>query len=702
MADAPLGSTDLTNQLLQTASAQTGIPAQTFGSNVIPTTSLQTANPIQIATTPPDVTNHAGIIAGTASDLQAQSDAAQAKVDALNKAGSDTTNPDSISSQILSLMGQEGGKAADTATANSVAGVTQLNAQLADLNAQAKNLNLASQAIPIQTQERNANTGATDAGIAPQNAGALRENALQALSLSQQSNIAQGNLTAATAAATQAINLKYAPIEAQLATLQQQYTFNKDALTAANAKAATALQASITERTNNIAAQKLTAQNNVTNQTTWANNAYQAGQSDISSKITALDPGSPTFTSDLAALQSQIKLTPAQLYQIAQANALNGVTPPGTTPGAGTGAVNVASTAGITDTTIPLTQAIANVGINAIVQGIISNEGGTPQGTNNPGNIKFANQPNATIGKAAPDGGNYANFATAQAGKDAIANLLQSQTYNGLSFQDAINKYTNTYAKANAIGTTGSPIMDVTKPGYTTALVGATGWTQSALDQDALAGALGQPYPFPVARAGTGQAEAQKNAIAVRGGEMNAGGNVTANKATFVALQSALTEQTGYVNSLQGALTASEGGGQWIVNNAPTGINTNDSTFLNTKLNDLAKNFGNSDAIRKYQAALFEIGNEYSQVFQRGGTRNESGDAKAQSIVNGDITMSSLKGVLDTLQSLGKIAVTARQQQVDSINGQINGILGGHPGITIPSTGGNFSTGGYNINIPQK
>jgi len=82
--------------------------------------------------------------------------------------------------------------------------------------------------------------------------------------------------------------------------------------------------------------------------------------------------------------------------------------------------------------------------LNALVQAAIQNEGGTPQGANNPGNVKFANQPGATIGKPASDGGNFANFDTPENGLKAIASTYQNLASQGLSLGDAISKYTNT------------------------------------------------------------------------------------------------------------------------------------------------------------------------------------------------------------------------------------------------------------------
>jgi len=89
---------------------------------------------------------------------------------------------------------------------------------------------------------------------------------------------------------------------------------------------------------------------------------------------------------------------------------------------------NVTSVAGITDPTIPLSEAIANNGIENIVNGIISNEGSSPSGViNNPGNIKFNGQTGATnSGVQAKDGGTFATFNTPEAGKKAIADIVNN------------------------------------------------------------------------------------------------------------------------------------------------------------------------------------------------------------------------------------------------------------------------------------
>jgi len=153
-------------------------------------------------------------------------------------------------------MGALLGKEADTQVANETSGLNEATKQLNLLNAQAQSLNREAQAVPIQTQQRNANTGATDAGVAPQNTAALRENALKALSIAQQADVATANYTAAKDKAQQIIDLKYKPLEASLEIRKQQYEFNKDALTAYDKKRADALGVALKKEENELNAIK--------------------------------------------------------------------------------------------------------------------------------------------------------------------------------------------------------------------------------------------------------------------------------------------------------------------------------------------------------------------------------------------------------------------------------------------------------------
>ena len=285
---------------------------------IIPVTQMSSQEPLTTVNPPADTTDHSAIVNGIATQTQAQqdADAAQANVDAENKANSDTTNPNSTASQILSLMGQENNKAADTQSAQDASGATALLKQLNDLDAQIQNVALNTN-VANKTLEGDAGTGYGTAGFTgKQQAENNRQAAIQSNTLAAKYNVLKGNYDTAMTQATNAVNLKYAPIEANIATLQQQYDFNKDALTAANAKAATALQASITEKANAVADAKQTAQNNVQDQNTYAKAAMDAGQSDLAAKITALDPTDPTFKASLITLQSQVKQPLTQILDI--------------------------------------------------------------------------------------------------------------------------------------------------------------------------------------------------------------------------------------------------------------------------------------------------------------------------------------------------------------------------------------------------
>lgn len=232
--------------------------------NVISSATLQPTPAIQPVTPTPDTTNYSGITGGVTQSIMDEYAALNAKQSAAQ------ANQQATGTSITDLMKQLTGKTADTQAANDAAGVTAETAnlnkyaqQLADLNAQASSLNRATQAIPIQTQERNRNTGATDAGVAPQTAGDLRLNALKALSIGQQSDIAAAaatgsnlRLQAAKDKAQQIIDLKYKPIEDEIALKQKQYDLNKDTLDSIDKKRSEALQLSLQKEAQDLADKK--------------------------------------------------------------------------------------------------------------------------------------------------------------------------------------------------------------------------------------------------------------------------------------------------------------------------------------------------------------------------------------------------------------------------------------------------------------
>lgn len=126
-------------------------------------------------------------------------------------------------------------------------------------------------------------------------------------------------------------------------------------------------------------------------------------------------------------------------------NAQGGATNTGTTGTATNGNAIVQSTMQMMGATqdMPVSQAIATLGINNVVKGLIGQEGGSPQGVvNNPGNIKFVGLPGQTnSGVQATDGGTFASYATPQAGTMAVANLVNGAAQKGANLSDFIASY---------------------------------------------------------------------------------------------------------------------------------------------------------------------------------------------------------------------------------------------------------------------
>lgn len=203
---------------------------------------------------------------------------------------------------------------------------------------------------------------------------------------------------------------------------------------------------------------------------------------------------------------------------------------------------------------------------------------------------------------------------------------------------------------------------------------GNTGRTPNYIWQSALTLALDKtatPQKFLGGLSGSSAAGlALKDAITNKSAALMtaAGVNQATLQQQFNANSTSINKQITYMNDLQRNLGAAhEGLNQVVSAFKAKGINTNDSTFVNSKFNDISKVFTDSGDIRAYQAALTEIGNEYSQVFSRGGLRNEKADARAQDIINGNITLGDLQKVTDELQSQGEIVVKNSIDQVASI-----------------------------------
>lgn len=216
----------------------------TTPSNVITPESLKQQPQVNIPPAQPDTTNYGGLTGGVydsvLNEYNTYKTATEQIQDSQAQSGSD----------ILNIMNELTGKTAFGQNANEVTGVNRITAEqdkygqtLADLNAQASILNREAQAIPLQVQAENKNQLATSQRTDVISTERLRDNALKALSIGQQSDIAAAGLTgsairlqAAKDKAQQMIDLKYKPLEDAQAIKQKQYDLNKDLLDAYDKK----------------------------------------------------------------------------------------------------------------------------------------------------------------------------------------------------------------------------------------------------------------------------------------------------------------------------------------------------------------------------------------------------------------------------------------------------------------------------------
>jgi hypothetical protein len=219
----------------------------------ITATSLQPVPAVTIPPAPQDTTDYSQYVAPTLTSLAGDFKTLDTQ---LNRAQQTQTG---AAQGQLDIMGLLTGRTADTQAAQEQAGVNteiaNLNKyaeQLANLNAQGSALQREAQAVPIEVQRESTGRGRTEAGVAPIATARLRENALRALSIGQQADIAaaaatgsQLRLNAAKEKAQQVVDLKYKPLEDQLAIRKQQYELNKDILSSIDKKRTESLNASI-------------------------------------------------------------------------------------------------------------------------------------------------------------------------------------------------------------------------------------------------------------------------------------------------------------------------------------------------------------------------------------------------------------------------------------------------------------------------
>jgi hypothetical protein len=173
---------------------------------------------------------------------------------------------------------------------------------------------------------------------------------------------------------------------------------------------------------------------------------------------------------------------------------------------------------------------------------------------------------------------------------------------------------------------------------------------------------------------GLGQANQVKNyrqSVKAKGDALAmAAGTTTAQlQQDFTASGTALKSQVTFLNNTERALNGAEQSSN-IVQRIfqENNLNTADSTYLNMKVNDFVKQFGSSGEIRAYQAGMTEVGNEYAQVFARGGQRNQTIDQRALDITDGNLKLSDMQDTLTSLQAVGGRVVKTSQDQINNID----------------------------------
>lgn len=286
------GSADQNIQLLNTIKAkapvdpatQTGGATSNASMGTISIDKLQPATQMKTVDKPQDTTNYSNMIGATTKSI----------IDSYTNANNDYTNYSNKvvedANSITSLMKNLANKTADTQNAQETAGVntakteyTNYINQLADLSGQATSLQRESQAIPLKMQQGAEGKGITDAGLAPLTSAELRNNAIKALTLAQNTDIVSAAATGsynklqlAQEKAQQIIDLKYKPLEDELKARQTQYELNKDMLSIYDKKRTEALGIALENEKTQLDAKKTVDQQKSTLQIEMAKNGAPA------------------------------------------------------------------------------------------------------------------------------------------------------------------------------------------------------------------------------------------------------------------------------------------------------------------------------------------------------------------------------------------------------------------------------------------
>ena len=228
--------------------------------------------------------------------------------------------------------------------------------------------------------------------------------------------------------------------------------------------------------------------------------------------------------------------------------------------------------------------------------------------------------------------------------------------------------------------------------------------TQAAIDQDALATALGQPLPVPLGLSSTGAGGLKRTAINNRMAELNAGGNVAANKTELTANAKALNTQIGYLNTTQRAFNTAND----TLNTLKTwmdanGINPSQFPDFNTFSNYLKSKGLDPGAAGGYNAQIATLRTEYAQVLSRGGSVTDTSRNEANQLIPDGLSPAQLETVAERITADSNNVINDAQKQVRQIQDEINNIIGAptYNGITLPGTSGSSGSTYNGITLPN-
>jgi len=287
----------------------------------------------------------------------------------------------------------------------------------------------------------------------------------------------------------------------------------------------------------------------------------------------------------------------------------------------------------------------------------------------------WTQNPGATTGFN--DAGQPMTLTTDKSGNVTAKPTTESSGGTGLA---AMSKTAATSApKTTAMFS--DPTINITSPGYSTANVTFNGkntqLTQSYIDQIARVAILnGGSIPAGSVRGTKGLPIVQTDAIKARMGQLDPGGNLQLNKAQATAWASAIDKQIAYATNLNRSLQSADADFEQVLG-ALSKSGLNSSIPLGNIISNFTKyNLGSAD-VASFQASLNEISRLYSQVFSNGGQTTDATNATAKDIINGNMSMDQLKGVLKQLQTLGGIDVQKANDTIAQASDQYSGIGGG-------------------------